>query len=120
MKNEKNSVKSDSESDTRKNKSGKKVVSSKYDGYSDDDYNNKNDKIMRAHKQVNIPTDSVQVYKCDIQFNRDSLERQRSRAKDLRKLIELDKKSFNLFELNPTKMSTIYSANAKHVLKFWS
>jgi hypothetical protein len=52
-----------------------------------------------------------------IYFNHDSLDRQRRRAKDLFKTIELDKKRFDLLDINPSEMRTVYSSHLKHVIK---
>ena len=45
------------------------------------------------------------------------MDRQRRRAKDLLEMIELDKKSFNLFDLNPEENNATCGANYKHVNK---
>lgn len=73
-----------------------------------------NEKIIKANKYVNLPTEDVKVYKSEIYFNHDSADRQRRRASDLLKIIELDKKSFTLFEMNPGELSTVYASNMKH------
>jgi hypothetical protein len=57
----------------------------------------------------------VQVFSSKIFYNHDSVDRQSRRAKDLLKTIELDKKSFNLLDINPIEMRTIYSSHLKHV-----
>jgi hypothetical protein len=80
-----------------------------------EDEESKNDKIIKANKYVNLPTEDVRVFKTEIYFNHDSADRQRRRAVDLLKIIELDKKSFILFEMNPGELSTVYAANMKHV-----
>jgi len=72
-------------------------------------------RVVKANALVHIPTDSVQVFSSKIFFNHDSLDRQSRRAKDLLKTIELDKKSFNLLDINPIEMRTIYSSHLKHV-----
>ena len=79
--------------------------------YDDED---DNDRIIKANKYVNLPTEDVRVYKTEIYFNHDSADRQRRRADDLLKIIELDKKSFTLFEMNPGELSTVYASNLKH------
>ena len=71
--------------------------------------------MVKANAIVHIPTDSVQVFSSKIFYNHDSVDRQSRRAKDLLKTIELDKKSFNLLDINPIEMRTIYSSHLKHV-----
>jgi hypothetical protein len=82
--------------------------SRKYDNYDDDD------RIIKANKYVNVPTEDVRAYNSKIYFNHDSADRQRRRAIDLLKIIELDRKSFTLFEMNPGELSTVYASNMKH------
>ena len=78
-----------------------------------DDYNK--GRIVKANAHVQVPTESVEIYSSKIFFNHDSLDRQQRRAKDLLKTIELDKKSFNLLDINPEEMHTVYSSHLKHV-----
>jgi hypothetical protein len=103
------------EEDIRANKSKNKERSSrrKYSDESGDDEGR--GRVVKANALVHIPTDSVQVFSSKIFYNHDSLDRQSRRAKDLFKTIELDKKSFNLLDINPIEMRTIYSSHLKHV-----
>lgn len=95
--------------------------SKKYDDYDDDDnyYSKKksadSSRVVKANALVKIPTDSVEVFSSKIYFNHDSVDRQKRRAKDLMKTIELDRKNINLLDLNPIEMRTVYSSHLKHV-----
>jgi hypothetical protein len=71
---------------------------------------------VKANVHVQVPTELVEVYSSKIYYNHDSLDRQQRRAKDLLKTIELDKKIFNLLEINPEEMHTVYSSHLKHVI----
>jgi hypothetical protein len=97
----------------------KKYSSSDEDRHKSDEdysYNKKEDgRIVRANVHVSVPTDLIKVYSSQIHFNHDSRDRQQRRAKDLIKLIELDKKSFNILDINPEEMHTVYSSHLKHV-----
>jgi hypothetical protein len=62
-----------------------------------------------------VPTELVETFSSQIYFNHDSIDRQQRRASDLLKTIELDKKSFNLLDINPEEMHTVYSSHSKHV-----
>ncbi len=64
---------------------------------------------------VKVPTESIKYFSSKIHFNHDSRDRQKRRADDLLKTIELDKKKFDLLDINPSEMRTIYSSHLKHV-----
>ena len=84
----------------------------------DNDYDNYNkERIVKANAHVQVPTELIETYSSKIFFNHDSLDRQQRRAKDLLKTIEFDKKSFNLLDINPEEMHTVYSSHLKHVKK---
>ena len=77
-------------------------------------------KVIRANANVVIPTENVIVLSSKVFFNHDSQDRQKRRAKDLFKTIELDKKSFSLLDINPLEMRTVYSAHLQHVNIFFN
>ena len=112
-----------SEEDARRVSSSSKSKSkSKHYDDKDDDYDERDryrdGKVIKANANVVLPTESVVVTSSRIFFNHDSQDRQRRRAKDLLKTIELDKKNFNLLDINPLEMRTVYSAHLKHVSNF--
>lgn len=69
---------------------------------------------MKANAHVQVPTEIIEVYSSHIAFNHDSRDRQERRAADLLKTIELDVKSFNLLDINPEDMRTVYSSHLRH------
>jgi hypothetical protein len=73
------------------------------------------EKVIKAHKHIKIPTDNIVTYSTKVYYNSDSADRQQMRAKDLRKLIEFDTKGFCLLDFDPKEMGTVYSHNIKHV-----
>ena len=100
------------EEDARRITSGIKSKS-KSNHYEDDNF--RDGKVIKANANVILPTESVIVASSKIFFNHDSQDRQRRRAKDLLKTIELDTKNFNLLDLNPLEMRTVYSSHLRHV-----
>ena len=74
---------------------------------------------MKANAHISVATELVEVYSSKIYFNHDSRDRQARRASDLLKTIELDKKNFNLLDINPEEMRTVYSSHLKHVSHYF-
>lgn len=115
MKKGKNDTKSSKKSDERRYSSEEDIKpKSKSKSHEDIDFY-KDGKVIKPNANVVLPTESVIVSSSKIFFNHDSQDRQRRRAKDLFKTIELDKKNISLLDINPLEMKTVYSSKLVHV-----
>ena len=114
-KSSKNDTKNKKKLDERKY-SSEEDTKHKSKSKSQDDYDFYRDgKVIKPNANVVLPTESVIVSSSKIFFNHDSQDRQRRRAKDLFKTIELDKKNISLLDINPLEMKTVYSSKLSHV-----
>ncbi|CAF1109677.1 unnamed protein product [Didymodactylos carnosus] len=77
-------------------------------GYDDDFDEDVNDDIP-VKGSTNFSKADIKVYSCDRRFySHDTADKIRSRYRDLSRLIELDRQSFNILDITPTKSYAVY------------